>query len=178
LYAFLLGGCGNDQDAAYLRGILKDPSERMLNAYDGILGGYIHLKPKEGWDLAVAMLKDGHQPFQQRLGVVRALQFYHGWQPAESRAHVLKSLAAMLEQGELADVAIEDLRRWEMWDLTHEVLAVYGKKGYSGPIIRRTIVRYALCCKDSKEATHFIEARRKDDPELVKDEEESLKYDK
>jgi hypothetical protein len=178
LYAFLLGGCGGDDDAAYLLSILKDPSERMLNAYDGILGGYIHLKPKEGWQLAVAILKDGRQPFQQRLSVVRALQFYHGWQPVESRPHILKGLAAMLEQGELADVAIEDLRRWEMWDLTRDVLGVYGKKGYNGPIMRKTIVRYALSCKDDKDAARFIEARRKDDPELVKDEEESLKYDK
>jgi hypothetical protein len=178
LYAFLLGSCGNDNDAAELLKILKNPDERMQNAYDGILGGYIHLKPKEGWDLAVATLKDGRQPFQQRLSVVRALQFYHGWQPAESRPHIVKGLAAMLEQGELADVAIEDLRRWEMWDLTTQVLGVYGKKGYNGPIMRRTIVRYALCCKDNKDAAQFLEARRKDDPEIVKDEEEALKFDK
>jgi hypothetical protein len=178
LYAFQLGSCGNESDAADLLKILKNPEERMQNAYDGILGGYIHLKPKEGWDLAVAILKDGHQPFQQRLSVVRAMQFYHGWQPAESRPHILKGLAAMLDQGELADVAIEDLRRWEMWDLTPQVLGVYGKKGYNGPIMRRTIVRYALCCKDNKDAARFIEARRKDDPEIVKDEEEALKFDK
>ncbi len=178
LYAFMLGGCGNEEDAAYLLGVLKEPSERLLNAYDGILGGYIHLKPKEGWDLATALLKDGRKPFQQRLSVVRTLQFYHSWQPTESRPHVLKGLGAMLEQGELADVAIEDLRRWEMFDLTRDVLGVYGKKGFDGPILRQAIVRYALACKDDKEATKFVQARRKDSPELVQDVEESMKYDK
>jgi hypothetical protein len=178
LYAFLLGGCGNDDDAATLLAILKDPSERMVNAYDGVLGGYIHLKPKEGWDLVAAMLKDGKKPIQQRLSVVRTIQFYRGWQPAETKANVLKCLAAMLEQGDLADVAIEDLRRWDMWDLTRDVLAVYGKKGYDGPVMQRTIIRYAMCCKDNTDAAKFVEARRRDQLELVKEVEDSLKFDK
>ncbi len=178
LYAFMLGGCGNEEDATFLRGVLKEPSADMRKAYDGVLGGYIQLKPAEGWDLAASMLKDGKKPFEQRLLVERTIRFYYGWQPKECRTNVLKGLRAMVEQGELADVAIQDLRRWEMWDLTAEVLAVYGKKGYDGPIMRQSIVCYALCCKDDKDAARFIAARRRDSAELVKDVEESLKYDK
>jgi hypothetical protein len=178
LYAFLLGGCGADDDAAYLLGLLKKPDERTLNAYDGVLGGYVHLKQKEGWDFVASLLKDGHTPIQQRLAAVRVLQFYHGWQPKENREHVVMGLKTMLDQGELADVAIEDLRRWEMWDLTRDVLSVYGKKGYDGPIMKQAIVRYALCCKDDKSVAPFVQARRRDEAELVKDVEESLKFDK
>ncbi len=178
LYAFLLGGCGSDEDAAMLLGMLKEPTERTLRGYDGILGGYIHLKPREGWDFAVSLLKDGRKPFEQRISVVRTLKFYHGWQAKESRPHLVKALSAMLEQGELADLAITDLRRWQVWDLTHEVLGLYGKKGIDGPILRRTIVSYALACKNDKEAAKFIDARKAEDPALVEELEDSLKYDK
>ncbi len=55
---------------------------------------------------------------------------YHGWKPKESRDDVLMSLAAFISQGELADIAIGELRRWQSGDLTPVILAaLYGKKG-------------------------------------------------
>jgi len=108
-----------------------------------------------------------------RLAAVRTLRFYHGAQPKESRANVLKGLAAMIIQGELADLAIEDLRSWQMWDLTREVLGLYGKKGYDAPILQRAIIRYALSCKDNASLT-FLADRRRLEPDLVKEVEEML----
>jgi hypothetical protein len=105
------------------------------------------------------------------------VRMYHGWKPKESRDDVLKSLAAMVAQGELADVAIEDLRRWHMWDLTPDVLALYGKKGFDAPIMQRTIVRYGLSCKEET-AAKFIAERRRGEPELVKEVEDSLQFEK
>jgi hypothetical protein len=58
------------------------------------------------------------------------------------------------------------------------VLALYGKKGIDCPILRRTILSYALACKTDKEAAKFIETRRAEDPALVEELEDSLKYDK
>jgi len=177
LYAFLLGGCGSDADAAFLATQLKDDGERTVNAYDGYLGGYIHLRPREGWEKVVSVLRDGRKPLPVRLAVVRTVRMYHGWKPKESRDDVLKSLAAMIGQGELADIAIEDLRRWHMWDLTPDVLALYGKKGFDAPIMQRAIVRYGLSCKDET-AAKFIAERRRSEPELVKEVEESLQFEK
>jgi hypothetical protein len=177
LYAFLLGGCGSDADAAFLTTQLKDDGERTVNAYDGYLGGYIHLRPREGWEKVVSVLRDGRRALPVRLAVVRTVRMYHGWKPKESRDDVLKSLAAMIGQGELADIAIEDLRRWQMWDLTPDVLALYGKKGFDAPIMQRAIVRYGLSCKDET-AAKFIAERRRSEPELVKEVEESLQFEK
>ena len=83
----------------------------------------------------------------------------------------------MLVQGELADLAVEDLRRWRMWDLTREVLNLYGKKGYDAPIMQRALVRYALSCDDNA-ARSFLAERRSKEPDLVKEVEESLQYEK
>jgi hypothetical protein len=178
VYAFLLGACGGQPDAVFLEGLLRDRGERTLGAYDGILSGYMRLEPKKGWELAAAALKDGKEKLPVRLAVVRAVRFHQNWQPKENRAHVVKCLDAMLTQGELADVAVEELRRLQIWDLTRAVLALYGKKGYDAPIVQRTILRYALCCTEDSAVRQFLAERRRTEPELVKEVEESLAIEK
>jgi hypothetical protein len=178
LYALLLGACGSAADSDFLAGMLKKTDERALNAYDGLLGGYIRLKPKEGWDLALATLADGRKPLPIRLRVVRTLRFYLGWQPKESRATALRAFSLMIQQGELADVAVEDLRRYQMWDLTKQVLGIYGKKGYDAPLMQRTIVRYALCAPVDADVRRFLDDRRKTEPDLIKEEEELLQAER
>lgn len=175
LYAFLLGAGGTSQDAALLQTMLADTSERVSGAHDGMLSGLMNLKPREGWDLVNSILSDGKRNLQQRLAAVRAVRFYQGWQPEKYRAQVLKALEIMIVQGELADMAIEDLRKWKMWDRTRAVLGVYGKKGYESPILKDAIIRYALSCPGDSDTARFLEERRKEDLERVKDIEESLR---
>jgi len=177
MYAFLLGGCGGDVDADFLAKQLNDDGDRTVNAYDGYLGGYIHLRPREGWEKAFEVLRDGRKPLPMRLAVIRMVRLYHGWQLKESRENVLRSEAALIAQGELADVAIEDLRRWQTWDLTPDVLALYGKKGFDAPIMQRAIVRYALSCDDDA-AKKFTAEHRRAEPDLVKEVEDSLQFEK
>jgi hypothetical protein len=177
LYAFMLGACGGDQDAAVLRALLDNPTDQTTSALDGILGGYIQLRPREGWELALGLLHDEKKPFPVRYAVLRTLRFYHGWKPAESRGNILKGLDTAVAQGDMADLAVEDLRRWQEWDLTKDVLAQYGQKSHSAPIMKRAIVRYALCCPQPA-ATAFVAERRKAEPDLVKDVEEALQFEK
>jgi hypothetical protein len=177
LYAFLLGACGQARDAALLRAMLDRPTERTGKALDGLLGGYIQMKPREGWQLAVAVLGNPRRPFPDRFAALRTLRFYHAWKPQETRPEVLRGLAVMLDQGDIADMAIEDLRRWQMWDLTGRVFAQFGKKSHSAPILRRAIVRYALCCP-RPEAAQFLARLRKLDPQLIADVRESLEFEK
>ncbi len=177
LYAFLLGACGGPRDAELLRSLIAKPTEQSGKALDGILGGYIQLQPRAGWDLALAILGDGRKPFPDRFAVLRTLRFYHAWKPRETQAEVLRGLAVLLDQGDIADMAIEDLRRWQMWELTPAVLGQYEKKSHSAPIMRRTIIRYALCCPRA-EAARFAADLRRRDAELVADVQESLEFEK
>jgi hypothetical protein len=178
LYAVLLGGCGGAADADLLVSMLNDGTERSTAAYDGLLAGYIHLRPKEGWELAVKALADPKRPLLIKLGVLRTLRFYHGSQPAESHARVLEAMGVLLPQHDLADIAVEDLRRWKMWDLTPQVLALYGKEGYTAPIVKRAIVRYALCCADRQDARQFVAERTKAEADLVQEVSESLEFER
>jgi hypothetical protein len=178
VYALLLGACGADDDARFLKAMLDEAGERTVNAYDGFLAGYIHLRPREGWDLSHALLRDSRKPMLIRLAVARTLSYFHGAQPRESEKNVLKCLDAMIAQGELADIAIEDMRRWGIRDRTRDILGLYGKKGFDAPLMKRTLVRYALCCKDDASARAFVEDRRREDAELVKGVEEELQFEK
>jgi hypothetical protein len=177
LYAFLLGACGGDKEAALLRSLIQDLSARTRPALDGLLGGYIQLRPREGWDLALVILRDRQRSFVERYAVLRTLNFYYNWKPDDSRRPVLRGLGIALAQGDIADVAVEDLRRWKLWDLTSDVLAQFDKESHAAPIVRRAIVRYAVSCP-RKEAIRFLDALRKQDPEMVKDVEESLQFEK
>jgi hypothetical protein len=174
LFAFLLGSCGNSDDARYLRSLLEPPHPKLTRALDGILAGYIQLEPKEGWAIAHRLLADRKQQFGVRFAVVRTLRFYHGWQPKETQAQVMAALNLIIPDGEMADLAIEDLRQWQAWDLTKSILAQYGKPSHAAPIVQRSIVRYALSCP-LLEARAFVERVRRSDPETVKDLEEFLK---
>jgi hypothetical protein len=177
LYGFLLGACGGDRDAALLHALVQNPTERTAGALGGLLSGYIQLRPRDGWELALARLRDNRRPFTERFAVLGMLRFYQGWKPEETRREILRCSAVVLGQSDLADLAVEDLRRWQMWDLTGDVLALYGKKDFDAPIQRRAVVRYALSCP-RPEAGRFLTALRQQDPDLVKEVEEALQFEK
>jgi hypothetical protein len=177
VYAMLLGACGRDEDAELLRGLLEKADERAAAAYGGAMAGYAHLRPREGWELAREVLRDGRRPLPLRLAVVQMLRFWHGAQPEKSRDNVLRCFRAMLEQGELVDLAAEDLRRWKVWDLTRELLPLYGHKGFDAPIVQQAILRYALACDDA-DARAFIAERRKAEPDAVRDAQEQIRLEK
>ena len=175
VYSFLLGVCGKAEDAAFLGTMLKQNPlpERTSSAFGGLLAGYIMLDPKNGWPLAAAILADQKGNFSLRLSAISTVRFFQATRADETKTEVLKCCAALLPCGDLADQAIDDLRRWAYWDHTKDVLAQFGKPTHSAPIVKRGIVRYALSCPD-EEAKRFIANVRQSDPKLVKDVEEML----
>lgn len=176
VFAFLLGVSGGAADAAFLAAMLKENplSERSAGAFGGLLAGYVLLSPKDGWALALNVLADEKQPYSIRLSTIGTVRFFQATRGSECKAEVLKCCAAILPQGDFADQAIEDLRRWGYWDLTADVLAQYPKPTHSAPIVRRCIVRYALSCPDEA-SKKFVAAVRQADPKLVAGVEELLK---
>lgn len=177
LYALLLGGCGREADAAFLREMIVSAKEPTSVAIDGLLCGFIQLREKDGWDLLQSLLADTTSPFPQRFGALRAARFFHAWKPEATRKQVLRGLSTALTAPDISDLAIEDLRKWQWWDLTSQVLELYQSKPHDSPLVRRAIARYALTCP-RPEGQRFIEELRRRDPELVKDVEDLLQYDK
>ena len=80
--------------------------------------------------------------------------------------------AASQAQGDIADLAVEDLRKWGCWDLADRVLGLKNTPAFEVPVVRRSVLRYALCCKGSKAAQRHVSEQRKKDPQGVADAEE------
>ena len=177
LFAFLLGNCGAASDADFLRKHIEKAKVDDPRALDGLLGGYIALRPQEGWKLVKEILGNPQYNFLRKYAALRTVRFYMGWQPALTKASMADAYQLLIPDGEMADLAIEDLRRWQNWDLTSLILAQYGNKTHDAPIVKRGIIRYALCCPLS-EAHRFLERIQGRDVELIRDLRESLNFEK
>jgi hypothetical protein len=177
LYAFLLGACGTKADADALSALIDKPDERAATALSGLLGGLIELRPEDGWKRAVAILEDPKRPYQDKLAALGTLRFFHAFRPGENRRPILAGMAAVVARGDMADMAVEDLRRWQWWDLTKLVLAQYGKSTHAAPLVKNAILRYALSCPDA-DATAFVKAVEAADPTAVREVRESLEFER
>lgn len=175
VFAFLLGITGGAADATFLAHALNESplSERTSSAFGGLLAGYILLAPKDGWSFAATVLADSKRPYSVRLSTINTVRFLQSTRGAECKSEILRCCAALLPHGDLADQAIEDLRRWGYWDHTEAILALFPRPSHAAPIVQRGIVRYALSCPH-EEAKRFIAAVRQTDPKLVRDVEDIL----
>jgi hypothetical protein len=177
LFAFLLGNCGDAADADFLRQRIDQAKGDDMRALDGLLGGYIALRPSEGWKLTRDILSNARHDFLKKYAALRAVRFYMGWQPQAMKTSMLAAYQLVIPDGEMADLATEDLRRWKLWDLTPLILAQYGKATHDAPIVKRGIVRYALSCP-LPESQRFLERIRGKDGELIRELAESLEFEK
>ena len=178
LYASMLGHCGNEKHAALLRTMLDDQQKQPASGVDGMLAGYVMLKPKEGWDYLKGILKDPHKKFLHRYAALKAARFF--WdlhQGLISKKDLTDGLLPLLDMKDIADLVIEDFRKWGCWDLTDRILALRTSPVYSVNVVKRAILRFALTVKDNKGAQEFVAALRKKDPTWVADVEELLKLD-
>ena len=176
VFAFLLGVCGGPADATFLEKMLKQQplSDRAQDAFGGLLAGYVLLDAKGGWALTAAVLANTKLPYSVRLSSLGTVRFFQASRGAACKAEVLKCCAALLPDGDFADQAVEDLRRWGWWDLSAEIFVQFAKPTHAAPIVKRGIVRYALSCPDA-DAKKFLAAVRQSDPKLVAAVEEMLK---
>src|SRR5262249_8545367 len=124
LYASMLGHCGKDKHAEVLRKMLDDPQKRAGSGVDGILAGYALLKPKEGWAYTKAVLEDPKRDFMLRYAALRAVRFFYDSRPdVIKKKELVEGVSKLLEQSDIADLAIEDLRKWGQWESCDQVLA-------------------------------------------------------
>jgi hypothetical protein len=124
-------------------------------------------------------LKDEKNEFLIRYAGLRTVRFLWEFRPdVIDKKQLLEASSILLGQGDIADFPIDDLRRWGQWQMTDKVLGLYGKESHNAPIIKRAIIRYALCAPpEQKAAQEFVKKMRAEDPERVRDIEELLKLE-
>jgi hypothetical protein len=178
LYASLLGYAGNEKHAAILRKMLDDPDKRLTSGVDGMLAGYTMLQPKEGWAYIRSLMQDSKKEFLLRYNALKAVRFFWEYRPdLIEKKELVNGLNLLLDQGDIADLAIEDLRKWGRTEMADRVIGLFGLPSHNLPIIRRSIMRFALSFPDQPKLAAFVEQQRKKDADWVKDVEEVLKID-
>lgn len=177
LYGMLLGHCGKAEHAAVLRKLIADPDNAFSLGLDGLLAGYTLLDPKGGWELLSATAGDRKKEFTTRYAALRTVRFLHDHRPDVVTAEqLIAAMKGLCEQEDIADIAIEDLRKWNQWDQAEFVLGLAGRETHSDPLVKRAILRYALHASKcgNKPSGEYVEAVRKAKPQLVKDAEDLL----
>jgi hypothetical protein len=159
-----------------LRTLLDDPQRRFTSGMDGMLAGYVLLQPKEGSAYMTGLMRDAKLDFGLRYAALRASRFIHEFRadlvPA---ADLTAALVILLDQKDIADLAVEDLRKWGRWEVADAVLGLYGRESHNVPIIRRSVLRYALSCPPGNaKVDAFLAERRKDSAKLVEEVQEIL----
>jgi hypothetical protein len=178
LYASMVGHFGKKEHAPVLRKLLDDPERRAGSGIDGLLAAYVMLDPKDGWAYLQGALKSAKEEFMFRYAALRAVRFLHDFRTdVITKKDLTGATCILLGQDDICDMAIDDLRKWEAWDLADKVLAIAKAEAGKLPIVRRALLRYALRCKGSAAAAAYVVERRKADPEGVKEAEELLKLD-
>ncbi len=177
LYCSLIGLCGKPEHGKLLRAMIEDPDKRKGSGIDGMLLGYVALQPKEAWTYLTRLLDDSKQEFLMRYAGLRTIRFMWESRPdLLPKKDLVAGLALVLNHSDMADFAIEDLRKWERWEMTDKVLDLFGKKTHDVPVVKRAILRFALRCPNPRAVT-FVRQQRKRDSEWVQDTEELLKLE-
>jgi hypothetical protein len=166
----LLAGCGTKDDALLIRR-LQNPEE-----YKPLIA-LTMLAPELGFAEIHSRVINPKLHFLNRYAGLRALRFLSK-NPVEpiDRASVLGAIAMLLDQADLADFAVEDLRKLECWDYMGKAVEV--AKKFDVPIVRRAVLRYALSAPFSnKPAVEYRERVRLTDPDQYADAVELLQLE-
>jgi hypothetical protein len=180
LYGLMLGHCGKPSDAKAIRELLDDKERSLSSGLDGILAGYIMLDPKPGWEYLINLVKSESE-FPTKYAALRTARVF--WEFRDDvipHKQVLEVMKMLMDQPDIADMPIEDLRKWKVWELTPVVLGYASKATHNTiPINNRAILKFALAAAtaDPKNtaAINFVAEARKKDAKRVEFLEELLK---
>jgi hypothetical protein len=164
LCAVLLGHCGTANDVILLRSLTARLIKQEGYVLDRTLVGYVLLNPKDGLTQVRGLLTHPSRDFSHRYAAWRAVRYFHDIRPDVIEKQVLlETMKLAFAQSDLADLVIDDLRKWRCWDLTTRILPLHSRRAHELPIIRRAIMRYALACPRPEAAAFVVRTRKTDE---------------
>jgi len=181
LFGLMLGLCGKQEDGEVFLSLLNDPDKSLISGIDGILAGYILVDQNNGWKYTKSLITSNTNDFSKRHAGLRTIRFlwdtHMGHIPKEE---LLSTMEQFVNQGDIADMAIDDLRKWKQWMFTDRILQQSKRDTHIGALVQRAVLRYMLSCPHDKYpgAKDYVEAVRKINPEKIKDAQEILDLEK
>jgi hypothetical protein len=173
LYARLLGACGKKADAEFVGHLLRT---RGVPSIEGLMVAQALLSPKEGLAFLRAVAREQKPEFMRQYALIRAMRFLYQTRPgAVSKDDLAQTMALLLENEETADLAIEDLRRWQRWEMADKVLGQTSRPAFDrNKHLKRAVLRYCLQCTGRQRTAAHVALRRAKDAQEVKDAQELL----
>ncbi|MFT3882303.1 MAG: hypothetical protein QM703_21955 [Gemmatales bacterium] len=181
LFGLMLGLCGKSEDGEVFLNLLNDPDKSLISGIDGILAGYILVDQTNGWKYTKSLIMSNSSDFAKRHAGLRTIRFL--WDTHMGHIPQDELLAAMeqfISQGDIADMAIDDLRKWKQWKFTGKILEQSKRDTHIGGLVQRAVLRYMLSVPQDMypAAKEFVEAVRKVNLDKIKDAQEILDLEK
>ena len=87
------------------------------------------LDKEKGWKRITSTLSNPKEEFMLRFAALKAARFFHDYRPdVVPVSQTVEAYKPLLDQGAIADLAIEDLRKWKAWDMADLVLSIKSKE--------------------------------------------------
>lgn len=178
LFGSMLGHCGKAEHVPVIAECLE--KSRYAAGVDGLMAGYIMLDREAGYRYLAGQLANPKTPFLRRYAGLRTLRFFAEYRPELlSGERVLAAVRPLLGQDDLADMAVEDLRKWKRWDAAAEVVKMYDDPAVNQLVTKRAVIKYALDAPPATAVAAALLAREREaNPERVKDVEEGLQIER
>ena len=179
LYGLMLGLCGNQSDADFLKAEIFNSKDSRLG-FNGLVAGYLVLAGRPGMEfIRNQILTSPQADLNQRFAVMEALRFLWTYeQNPAPKSELIKTMRTMLTDSRLTALAIIDLARWQDWDSVERIASLYNRAGYDDPNTKKTIIRYLYLASLAKsdgddsspsaqKAADALTAIGQQDPEIV-----------
>jgi hypothetical protein len=176
-YALALGLAKNESDreanGKLLRARILAKESDFRAGFDGVLAGYLLLAGRTALELIESRyLLDAKAADGDVRSALKALRFYHDFGHDIPPDRIAAAEQHVLDRPEFAAEAITDIARWQDWRVVERVAALYERKEYSGPLIRRAIVGYLKTCPEPAAATALVHVRHRDPTGVAEAEKE------
>lgn len=168
LYFTMLGVCGSKDDLPMLEAMLRAPAKSVTGGLDALIACYLTLAGEDGLPLIDELFIANHKaPFPQSYAAIMAIRFHGTEGKIIPRSALVESLHKILDRGELADMVIPDLAKWNDWSQIDRLTKLFKEAEKDKNWLRVPVINYMRACP-LPEAEAAIEELEKIDPEAVR----------
>ncbi|QGJ68383.1 Hypothetical protein PBC10988_0420 [Planctomycetales bacterium 10988] len=165
LYCTMLGVCGSEEQVPALEDLLKNPEQdkTLRLTLDALIACYLTLKGEGGLELIEKhYLSAEEASYLQTYSAVMALRFHGEMKETIPRDRLAKTLTALLEQPEYADLVVPDLARWEYWEVLPKLVELFRLENDQADWLRPVIINFLRVCPLPKAKTALAELKEMD----------------
>lgn len=153
LFLNMLAACGDERDLPLLAKFLRSNDRKQKAGLDALIACYVQLGGPERLDLIDDLfLRSLCADYAETFSAIQALRFHATQSSVVPRERLLKSVRAVLERPELADLVIPDLIQLQDWDSLERLMELFREADAKSSWVRTPVVTFLRSCPLSRAA--------------------------